>query len=112
MGKRLGMEIPKALVEIDGKPLIVRNLELLKDCDDNYLLVSYDDIENSVISNQNLIKIINKHMNDNSINPHDLKPNYLNRHPCKLRMPVFWYQISLALSLQRGLAETTSWEGV
>ena len=51
--------------------------ELLKDCDDNYLLVSYDDIENSVIPNQNLIKIINKHMNDNSINPHDLKPNYL-----------------------------------
>ena len=41
MGKRLGMEIPKALVEIDGKPLIVRNLELLKDCDDVRVVVGY-----------------------------------------------------------------------
>lgn len=56
---------------------LINKEELLKDCDDNYLLVSYDDIENSVIPNQNLIKIINKHMNDISINPHDLKPNYL-----------------------------------
>ena len=41
MGKRLGMNIPKALVRIDEKSLIRRNLELLKDCDDIRIVVGY-----------------------------------------------------------------------
>lgn len=41
MGKRLGMNMPKALVEIDGKPLIIRNLEMLDECDDVRVVVGY-----------------------------------------------------------------------
>lgn len=41
MGKRLGMGIPKALVEVDGKPLIIRNLEMLDDCNDVRVVVGY-----------------------------------------------------------------------
>lgn len=41
MGKRLGRNIPKALVEVDGKPLIIRALELLKDVDDVRIVVGY-----------------------------------------------------------------------
>lgn len=56
---------------------LINKEELLTNIDDNYLLVSYDDINNSITPNQNLIKIIKKHITDISINPHDLKPNYL-----------------------------------
>ncbi len=59
------------------KDSLINKDELLKDIDNNYLLVSYDAIDNSIMPNQNLIKIINKHINDIGVNPHDLKPNYL-----------------------------------
>ena len=39
MGKRLGLGIVKCLVDVDGKPLIIRNLELLDDCDDVRVVV-------------------------------------------------------------------------
>lgn len=51
--------------------------ELLKDKNNDYELVSYDNIEKVVKPNPNVIKIINKHMNDIGVNPHELKPNYL-----------------------------------
>lgn len=41
MGRRLGQGIPKALVDIDGKPLILRQLELLEDYDDVRVVVGY-----------------------------------------------------------------------
>ncbi len=41
MGTRLGMGFPKALVDIDGKPLLIRQLELLKDFDDVRVVVGY-----------------------------------------------------------------------
>lgn len=41
MGNRLGLGTTKALVEIDGKPLIVRHLELLKDEKDIRIVVGY-----------------------------------------------------------------------
>ena len=41
MGKRLGLGIPKALIEIEGKPLIIRHLEMLKDCSDVRIVVGY-----------------------------------------------------------------------
>lgn len=59
------------------KDILINKVELLKDIDDDYLLVSYDNIENCIIPNQNLLKIVNKHISDTSMNPHDLKPNYL-----------------------------------
>lgn len=51
--------------------------ELLKDKSENYELVSYDNISNSIKPIPSIIKIINKHINDEGINPHELKANYL-----------------------------------
>ena len=41
MGTRLGIGTTKCLVDIDGKPLIIRQLELLKDFDDIRIVVGY-----------------------------------------------------------------------
>ena len=41
MGTRLGIGTTKALIDIDGKPLIIRQLELLKDYDDIRIVVGY-----------------------------------------------------------------------
>lgn len=41
MGNRLGLNTTKALVDIDGKPLIVRHLELLKNEKDIRVVVGY-----------------------------------------------------------------------
>ena len=42
MGTRLGIGTTKALVDICGKPLIIRQLELLKEYDDIRIVVGYD----------------------------------------------------------------------
>ena len=41
MGNRLGLSTTKALLEIDGKPLIFRHLEMLKDEEDIRVVVGY-----------------------------------------------------------------------
>lgn len=41
MGTRLNRGVPKALLDIDGKPLIIRQLELLEDCSDVRVVVGY-----------------------------------------------------------------------
>lgn len=41
MGTRLGIGKPKALVEVDGKPIIIHTLEHLDDCDDVRIVVGY-----------------------------------------------------------------------
>lgn len=41
MGNRLGLGTTKALVEVDGKPLIIRHLEYLKDEEDIRVVVGY-----------------------------------------------------------------------
>lgn len=41
MGSRLGRGMPKALIDIDGKPLIARQLEMLKDVEDVRVVVGY-----------------------------------------------------------------------
>jgi len=51
--------------------------KLLDDKDNDYELVSYDNIKNSIKPNPSVLKIINKHIDDEGINPHELKPNYL-----------------------------------
>lgn len=51
------------------------NSKLLGD----YTFISDDEITNYNVTNSNIdiLKVINKHINDNGINPHELKPNYL-----------------------------------
>lgn len=41
MGNRLGLGVTKALVEVDGKPLIARHLEMLQDETDIRIVVGY-----------------------------------------------------------------------
>jgi SAM-dependent methyltransferase len=41
MGTRLGMNVPKALVHVDGKPILARQLELLEDVDDVVVVAGY-----------------------------------------------------------------------
>lgn len=56
---------------------LIKKEELLSNINNNYLLVSYDNIANSIIPEPDIIRIVNKHLNDLSVNPHELKPNYL-----------------------------------
>lgn len=51
--------------------------ELINNIDENYEIVSYDNIENSIKPNIDVLKIVNKHKDDISINPHKINPNYL-----------------------------------
>lgn len=64
------------------------NSELNQFMDDSYILfesvdltdttiVSYNDINGSVVPNIDVLKIINKHINDIPLNPHNVNPNYL-----------------------------------
>ena len=43
------------------------------------ILVSYDGVYDSAVIDTNIIKLINKHLNDKSVNPHELVPNYLKK---------------------------------
>ena len=56
MGTRLGMGTTKALVELQGKPLIIHQLELLKDFDDVRVVVGYQA--------QNVIDVVNNYRKD------------------------------------------------
>ena len=47
--------------------------------DEDTLVVSYDGVYESTISNVDIIKLINKHLDDKAINPHKLVPNYLKK---------------------------------
>ena len=47
--------------------------------DDDTLVVSYDGVYDSAVIDTNIIKLINKHLNDKSVNPHELVPNYLKK---------------------------------
>lgn len=54
--------------------------ELLNDIDrDNVEFISYDDIVDNIEPNPNIEKVINKHCNDEGINPHSVNPIYLKR---------------------------------
>lgn len=45
----------------------------------NYSVYSYDSFSdiNSIIPNINVLKLVNKHIDDKPVNPHELKPSYL-----------------------------------
>ena len=48
--------------------------------DNGTIFVSYDGVYSSDISNVNIIKLIKKHINDESVDPHKLVPNYLKKN--------------------------------
>lgn len=56
MGTRLGAGKPKALIDINGKPLIAHTLELLKDVDDVRIVVGYQA--------EKVIDAVNQYRND------------------------------------------------
>lgn len=56
MGTRLGIGSTKALIDIDGKPLIIRQLELLKDYDDIRIVVGYQ--------MEKVIEVVNNYRKD------------------------------------------------
>ncbi len=56
MGTRLGIGTTKALIDICGKPLIIRQLELLEACDDVRIVVGFDA--------EKLIKIVKNYRKD------------------------------------------------
>lgn len=49
------------------------------DITDDTTVVSYDGVYNSNKSSVDIIKLINKHLNDCEITPHELVPNYLKK---------------------------------
>lgn len=62
---------------IKEETLINKN-ELLKGINySDYELLSYDNFEDTIKPIPNVLKIINKYINNNGVNPHNLKPNYL-----------------------------------
>ena len=58
---------------------IIKDSYILFNKDDykDYNIISYDDIENKIEPDIDILKIIKKHENDLGINPHALNPNYL-----------------------------------
>lgn len=50
---------------------------LLENKNEDYEFLSYDNIEKSILPIPDVVKIINKHIDDSGVNPHNLKPNYL-----------------------------------
>jgi tRNA threonylcarbamoyl adenosine modification protein YeaZ len=55
------------------------SIEEISNLNNDYEFVSYDNIklEGIIKPNIDVLKIINKHINDKGINPHNLNPNYL-----------------------------------
>lgn len=84
MGKRLGKQIPKALIEIDGKPLIIRQLEMLKECHDIRIVVGYKaiDVINTVIKYRRDITFVFNHnyMNNGTGASVSLAMKYANKY--------------------------------
>ncbi|MCM1053845.1 MAG: tRNA (adenosine(37)-N6)-threonylcarbamoyltransferase complex dimerization subunit type 1 TsaB [Ruminococcus sp.] len=53
--------------------------EFMKKLDSDYTVVSYDEQLANDIPLPNIIKLLNKHKNDNSMVAHNVNPNYLKR---------------------------------
>lgn len=65
--KNLNYIIKDSLVSYD---------EFIKD-KKNFQIISYDNIKNSIKPKLDILKIVNKHLQDPGVNPNALKPNYL-----------------------------------
>ena len=59
--------------------LVVNDAYIIYNKEDyeNYSIISYDNFDNCVYPNIDILKVIKKHENDEGINPHLLNPNYL-----------------------------------
>ena len=59
--------------------LVVNDAYIIYNKEDyeNYSIISYDNFDNCVYPNIDILKVIKKHENDIGINPHLLNPNYL-----------------------------------
>ncbi len=64
-------------LNIIKKDSLISLEKLTSNLNEDYELVSYDDIENSLKPNIDILKIISKHKSDKGVNPHNLNPNYL-----------------------------------
>lgn len=40
-------------------------------------IISHDELASRILPKENIIEIVEKHKNDKSLNPHEVKPNYL-----------------------------------
>ena len=60
--------------------------ESLKDYYKDSTVVSFNKFDNSIIPKLDVLKIVNKHINDNPINCHLVKPNYLKRTEAEERL--------------------------
>lgn len=56
---------------------LINRDDLLGHLNDNYELISYDNFIDTIKPNVNILKIIEKHLDDVPINPHLLNPKYL-----------------------------------
>ncbi len=60
------------------KPDCLINInELLNNINEDYILLSYDNLPNCMIPVPNVIKVIEKYKNSTGVSPHNLNPNYL-----------------------------------
>ena len=59
--------------------VVIKDSYLLYNEDDykDYNIIQYDEFNNSIEPNIDILKVIRKHENDSGINPHSLNPNYL-----------------------------------
>ena len=65
-------------LNIIKKDVLISKEELLEGINNfDYELLSYDNFEHVIKPIPNVLKIVNKHINDTGVNPHNLKPNYL-----------------------------------
>lgn len=84
MGKRLGSGIPKALVEFDGKPLIIRQLEMLDKCNDVRIIVGFkaQDVIDTVLKYRKDVTFVfnNDYMNNGTGASVSLGVRYSNEY--------------------------------
>lgn len=55
--------------------ILFDNIKITEDVE----IVSYDGVNDSVVATVDVVKLINKHINDIPVNPHTLVPNYLKK---------------------------------
>lgn len=53
--------------------------DFISSIDEEYTIVSFDNIDGAIKPNINLIKLVNKHRNDKSLIVHNVKPRYLKK---------------------------------
>lgn len=62
--------------------------DLINHIEDSYAFISYDNLDgiNSIIPDYDVVKIINKHINDKDFNCHEINPNYLKKTEAEERL--------------------------